>query len=221
MKRARGRANDPVGMRNRVLDVAARSFQSDGFRATSTHDIAKGAGVTGGALHHHFPTKKALALAVIGERVATELASTWITTVRDASSAEEGMLQVFDSVIAILDAQGSVSGCPIANLTLELSLADADLRAALVGAYSNWRAAIADRIRLDHQAGRARYAADPESFANVVIALFSGAMTIAKAEQSSSALRACAEQLRMMLRTSPGAAPSRANAADATANTEP
>jgi AcrR family transcriptional regulator len=31
------------------------------------------AGVTGGALHHHFPTKKALALAVIGERVAAEL----------------------------------------------------------------------------------------------------------------------------------------------------
>jgi TetR/AcrR family transcriptional repressor of nem operon len=56
----RGRSNDPEAMRRRVLDVAAAAFQKRGYHSTSTHDIMREAGVTGGALHHHFPTKKAL-----------------------------------------------------------------------------------------------------------------------------------------------------------------
>jgi AcrR family transcriptional regulator len=200
MARSKIRTNDPIGLRNRVLDVAARSFQSSGFAATSTHDVVRMAGVTGGALHHHFPTKKALALAVIGERVAAELGETWVATVRDAPSAAAGILQAFDTVAAVLDAQGSVSGCPLGNLALELSLADADLRGALASEYRVWRDAIADRIRSDRENGEASYAPDPEAFANVVIALFTGAMTIAKAEQDSAALKAAADQLRAIMR---------------------
>jgi AcrR family transcriptional regulator len=200
MARSKIRTNDPAGLRNRVLDVAARSFQSSGFAATSTHDLVRAAGVTGGALHHHFPTKKALALAVIGERVAAELGETWVATVRDAPSAAAGILQAFDTVAAALDAQGCVSGCPLGNLALELSLADADLRDALASEYRVWRDAIADRIRRDQDEGKAAYAPDPEAFANVVIALFTGAMTLAKAEQNTVALRAAADQLRAIMR---------------------
>lgn len=200
MARAKIRTNDPAGLRNRVLDVAARSFQASGFAATSTHDVVRMAGVTGGALHHHFPTKKALALAVIGERVAAELGETWVATVRDAPSAAAGILQAFDTVAAALDAQGSVSGCPLGNLALELSLADGDLREALAHEYRTWRDAIAERLRRDRDAGNAAYAPDPDAFANVVIALFSGAMTIAKAEQDTAALKAAADQLRAIMR---------------------
>jgi len=200
MARSRLRTNDPIGLRNRVLDVAARSFQSSGFAATSTHDLVRMAGVTGGALHHHFPTKKALALAVIGERVAAELGETWVATVRDAPSAAAGILQAFDTVADALDAQGAVSGCPLGNLALELSLADVDLRQALASEYRVWRDAIADRVRRDRAAGGASYAPDPEAFANVVIALFTGAMTIAKAEQNSTALKAASDQLRVIMR---------------------
>ncbi len=194
------RTNDPVGMRNRVLDVAARAFQAAGYGATSTHDIVRAAGVTSGALHHHFPTKKTLALAVIDERVTAEIAETWISTVREAPSAREGILQVFQTVTATLDVQSAVSGCPLGNLALELSLADADLRAALASGYEDWRLTIAERIRRDQEIGDAGYAADPEAFANVVVAMFSGAMVIAKAEQDTAALKACMVQLEIMMR---------------------
>jgi AcrR family transcriptional regulator len=197
----RTRTNDPAGMRNRVLDVAALAFQARGFGATSTHDIVREAGVTGGALHHHFPTKKALALAVIGERVASELGETWVARVGDAPSAAEGIISAFNVVIEALDAQGSVSGCPLGNLALELSLADEDLRAALAGEYGKWQGAIADKLRFDLAQGRAGFAAsDPDAFASVVVAMFSGAMAIAKAEQKSSALAACAAHLAAIMK---------------------
>jgi AcrR family transcriptional regulator len=197
----RTRTNDPAGMRNRVLDVAARAFQARGYGATSTHDIVREAGVTGGALHHHFPTKKALALAVIGERVSPEVGETWVARVRDAATAAEGIVSAFEAVIGALDAQGHVQGCPLGNLALELSLADEDLRAALAGEYGKWRDAIAEKLRVDIADGRAGFAAgDPDAFANVVVAMFSGAMAMAKADQDSGALGACAGQLAEIMK---------------------
>ena len=54
------RKNDPAGVRARILDAAYDLFQSRGYSATSVHEIAGAARVTGGALHHHFATKKAI-----------------------------------------------------------------------------------------------------------------------------------------------------------------
>jgi AcrR family transcriptional regulator len=200
MRKRRTRVNDPVGMRNRTLDAAMTAFQTDGYGATSTTDIIRAAGITGGALHHHFPTKKSLALAVIGERVSREVLGTWVEPMREASGAARGIVATFAAVIEALDAQGSVHGCPVGNLALELSLADEDMRAALADEYGKWRDAIAERLHRDIEEGRAAYAAaNPQAFANVVVAMFSGAMTIAKAEQSTSALRDCLAQLRAIM----------------------
>jgi TetR/AcrR family transcriptional repressor of nem operon len=198
VSRPKTRTNDPEGLRNRVLDVAAKSFQQSGFNSTSTHDLVRIAGVTGGALHHHFPTKKALVLAVIDERVAAEIGETWLSKLRDAPSAAAGINEAFQSVISALDAQASVSGCPLGNLALELSLSDPDVRRALAHQYDIWRTVIVERIRRDPEA-RESFAHDPHAFANVVIAMFTGAMTIAKAEQSTAALTATADQLRSIM----------------------
>ena len=88
----RTRFNDPEAMRRRVLDAAAEAFQSRGYHSTSTHDIMRAAGVTGGALHHHFRSKKELAVAVIRERVARAVEQTWIEPVQSARTATEGNL---------------------------------------------------------------------------------------------------------------------------------
>jgi AcrR family transcriptional regulator len=190
------RKNDPAGLRRRVLDVAAQAFQTAGYGATSVHDIVREAGVTGGALHHHFPSKKALALAVIRERVSTEVAQTWIATVLSAPSAAEGILEVFARTIDHLDTRGAVQGCPLGNLTLELALVDADVRDALATDYAAWRGAIAERLHTD---GAAFAQPSPDGLATVVVAMFSGAMSIAKAEQTADALKACIPQLRQMM----------------------
>jgi len=190
------RKNDPAGLRRRVLDVAAHAFQSAGYAATSVHDLVREAGVTGGALHHHFPSKKALALAVISERVSAEVTETWIETVRAAPSAAEGILTVFERTIAHLDTRGAVQGCPLGNLTLELALADVEFRDALAAEYAAWRGAIAERLRQD---GAAYVQRDPDGFATVVVAMFSGALSIAKAEQTTDALKACVPRLRWMM----------------------
>ncbi|PZV33457.1 TetR family transcriptional regulator [Mesorhizobium kowhaii] len=188
--RPRKRINDPEGMRNKVLDVAEESFQGRGYHASSLGDLMAAAGVSGGALHHHFPTKKALALAVIDERVAAAVEGTWIAPVRAAASAREGVRAVFEAVVAELEQQGFVRGCPLNNLAHELSLADPDFRMALAGIFSAWRQAIADKIRADQRAGREQ-GTDPQRFAALAVATYSGAMSMAKTAQDAGVLRDC------------------------------
>jgi AcrR family transcriptional regulator len=183
----RRRRNDPEGLRARVLDKAAELFQQRGYHPTSMHDLMRATGVSAGALHHHFPTKKSIGLAVLADRVRPAVRAAWIDPVREAPSLGKGVADVFGGIIAGIRARGSVLGCPLNNLALELALTDADLRRNVESIFAEWRAALAERIaatrggaRLD---GKGRTAA-----ANFVISVYSGAMNLAKATQSATPL---------------------------------
>ena len=186
---ARRRRNDPAGLRRRILDAAFELFQARGYNATSVHEIADSAGVTGCALHHQFATKKSLGLAVIEERVSPALDTTWLRPVRDAEDAARAILDVFGTLADELDGQGSVRGCPVNNLTLELAFADADYRDALRRLFDSWRETIAARIG----------GPDGEARAATVISAYSGAMAIAKVEQRGEPLRVCAREISRLL----------------------
>lgn len=190
----RKRHYDPAQLRGRILDTAAAEFQSHGYHATSMHDLMRVAQLSGGALYHHFPTKKSLGLAVIRERVASEIEHTWIAPLRAGDATAHAVIAVFDSVIAELDERHAVLGCPLNNLALELSLADPDFQLAVQDVFDRWRSAIADRIRADQAIGKLK-AVDADACATFVVASFSGAMALAKAAQSSAPLRSCAQQL--------------------------
>lgn len=194
-KRDSRRTNDPEGMRQKVLDAAEEAFQARGYHATSMGDLMAAAGVSGGALHHHYPTKKALGLAVIDERVRAAVIETWIAPVRTAATAWAGVHGVFTAVADALDRQGHVQGCPLNNLAHELSLADPDFRVALADVFGAWHEAIAERFADDQCEGREPVDADPEGFAALAIAVYSGAMSMAKATQDAAPLRLCLKQL--------------------------
>jgi TetR/AcrR family transcriptional regulator, transcriptional repressor for nem operon len=94
------RVNAPDALRARILDAAAHAFQSRGYNATSMHEVMRAARTTGGATYHHFPTKKALGVAVIRERVARAIDTTWLERMRVADSTLDGVLTVFAETIA-------------------------------------------------------------------------------------------------------------------------
>lgn len=190
------RTNDPAGVRKRILDATADAFQKRGYHATSTHDIVRAAGVTAGALHHHFPTKKALALNVIEERVAQAVDKHWLEPVRSARGAEQGIRTAFEQIASALDGSRTILGCPLNNLALELCAADSEFREAIEKIFENWRKVIADKLRADFAA-----AFDADALASFVIASYSGAIAQAKAKQSTAPLRTCAAQLAFHLRS--------------------
>jgi AcrR family transcriptional regulator len=193
-KAAAKRTNDPEGMRQKVLDVAASLFQSQGYNATSMKDLLHAAGVSAGAMYHHFPTKKACGLDVIRERVQPAVTASWIEPIAKSSSAKSGIKSVMTAIADGLEEAQRVRGCPLNNLTLELALADAEYRAAISKIFGEWQGVIAEKLKSDIAAGKLEKM-DAESFATFVVAAYSGAMAIAKAEQNVRALTTCRDEI--------------------------
>jgi len=192
------RRNDPEGVRARVLDAAAALFQTQGYNATGMRDVIAKTGLSPGAFHHHFPTKESLALAVIAERVAPAVREAWIEPIRAAAHLRQGVNGVFADIVRGLDERGKVSGCPLNNLAMEMSLSNAHMRDALRGIFLEWQEALEARIaqspRGKHWSREQRRAA-----ASFIVAGYSGAMNLAKAAQDSAPLKAMQRTLSQWL----------------------
>lgn len=192
------RKNDPEGVRSRLLDVTADLFQDQGYCASGMQLIFENAGVTAGAFYHHFESKKDLALAVIDERVAAEVESTWMKPVREAGTTLDGVIQVFKSIAAQLEQRRAVRGCPLNNLTLELAFADTDFQAGLAQIFDRWQQEIEAKLKHDMDEGAlARTKTGP--LAAYIVAVYSGAMALCKVHQSSTPLLHCLAELRQRL----------------------
>ncbi len=196
--RRRAERNDPDGLRNAIIDVAFEAFAVGGFCSTSIGDLKATMGISGGAFAHHFPTKKALGLAVVRDRVAAAIESTWIDPLRRAPDAVASLDAVFSSVINELDANGKVLGCPLGNLAVELSQQDDDLRLEMDAIYARWREVIAERLprRSSEDSLKHDGAAD---LAALVVATFTGGIAMAKASQTSEPLLTSWRSLRSLL----------------------
>lgn len=67
---ARRREEQRLATRRRILRAAVDSFQALGYAATTTLEVQRRAGVSRGALLHHFPTRPQLVAAAIAELVS-------------------------------------------------------------------------------------------------------------------------------------------------------
>lgn len=65
--RKRSQAVRTAETRALLLEAATSLLSERGFTGTTTAEIAQAAGVTTGALHHHFPTKETLFFAVLDD----------------------------------------------------------------------------------------------------------------------------------------------------------
>lgn len=80
------RRKQPDITREAILDAADAGFGSDGYAATGIGSLVARAGLTKGALFHHFPDKPSLALAWIDQRLGPSLAARWIDPLADITS---------------------------------------------------------------------------------------------------------------------------------------
>jgi AcrR family transcriptional regulator len=76
--------------RDRLLQVARRRFAVDGALVPTLDEVRREAGVSVGALYHHFPDKPALAAAVYAELIG-EYQGGFLAMLRDHDTAEGGI----------------------------------------------------------------------------------------------------------------------------------
>jgi TetR/AcrR family transcriptional regulator, transcriptional repressor for nem operon len=166
----------------------------------SLETILAQAGVTKGALYHHFPTKAALGLAVVDEVVKELLLERWLGVLHaqpgDPVTALQGTLR---HRAANLTAGEIELGCPLNNLAQEMSPLDEQFRRSVNATFETWREGFAEALARGQAEGSVRRDVDAKKVATFIVAAVEGSYGLAKSAQSGPMVRANLELLGMFL----------------------
>lgn len=100
MQERRSQADRRAATRAALLAAARSEFVERGYAAAATEQVVRRAGVTRGALYHHFPDKAALLEAVV-EAVAAEIRDAVLAASGGSATARDALV---DGARAYLDA---------------------------------------------------------------------------------------------------------------------
>src|SRR5688572_22691151 len=122
------RSRDPDATRAKLLNAALEEIYRRGFQAASLDTILAKAGVTKGALYHHFPDKASLGYAVADEVVKALLLKRWGVLEPPSGDPVTALQRSLEGRAANLTTREVELGCPLNNLAQEMSPLDQRFR---------------------------------------------------------------------------------------------
>jgi TetR/AcrR family transcriptional regulator, transcriptional repressor for nem operon len=180
---AAARRPDADATRHKLLQRAFAEIHRSGFRAASLDAILADAGVTKGALYHHFANKAELGYAVIDEVVRPWMEQMW-RPVLDAADPVDAAITLIRERLAERSEVALTLGCPFNNLCQEMSAVDEGFRSRLGAILADWRRAVTQALERGQARGLVRRDVEPRAAATFVISSIEGCMGMAKASQS-------------------------------------
>lgn len=191
---------NPGATRENLVQAAFDEVYQHGVRAASLDGILGRAGVTKGALYHHFSNKKALCEAMLDEVIRPRVVETWAVPLAESDDPIATIQGILKGFYQMTEEQ-VVHGCPLNNLSQEMSGVDEEFRARLVEVYGQWHESLRDALARGQKNGTVRRDTDPDKVAGFVVASLEGAFGMAKNARSAEVLSDAAGQLVDYLET--------------------
>lgn len=192
-------ARDPARTREALLQAAFGEMHRAGFRGADLETMLGRAGVTKGAMYHHFENKEALGYAVVDEVIAGITREKWLLPLEQADDPVEALVRIIRSTS--LQPEHIAFGCPLNNLSQEMSPLDEGFREKTRKVFDLWRDAIAGALRRGRARGMIRKDVDPDDAATFLLAAYEGHMSLGKCYQDPKALKAGMKMLVQYLHT--------------------
>ena len=177
------RRPDPK-IRAGLLAAARDRFLENGYAATGVGEICTRAGVTKGALFHHFGSKEGLALAALAAWVDAGSQLYAQAPFLSAPTARERALGYVDHTIAL--ARQAPIGCLIGTIAIETAQTSPSLNRSCAQAFAEWGAGLAVLLEDARRAAKAPANFDAASIARHFIAVFEGGQLLAKLGQDKT-----------------------------------
>lgn len=130
--------HDPEATRKQILNVAFQEIYQHGFQGVSINEIIAKTNLTKGALFHYFPTKNALGYAIVDEILREMTLEKWIRPLAAYQNPVQGIITRFRKIIESISEKSIGFGCPLNNLTQEMSSVDAVFREKLSSVIELW-----------------------------------------------------------------------------------
>jgi TetR/AcrR family transcriptional regulator, transcriptional repressor for nem operon len=193
----RRRVRNAAQTRERLLEAAFNEMHRTGFRGSDLAAILGRAGVTKGAMYHHFAGKQAIGYAVVEEVIQRMTRAKWVEPLAKAADPMAALRAIIGNTardMADLD-----RGCPLNNITLEMSALDEGFRSRTARIFGEWQGAVAGALRWGQAHGQVKPELDADEEAMFLIAAFEGYLSLAKNSQDPATLEAAQRRLLRQL----------------------
>ena len=190
------RVRDPKRTRRKVLEAGYNEFYRNGFRGGSLNRIVAAAGITKGALFHHFSGKNEVGYAVLEEFLAPAVHHWWVEPLRETDDPVPALQRILRRFLKTIEDENpeagfAFNGCPICNFAVEMSPLDEGFRERLAKIYGGWREAITEALRRGQQAGKVHAEIKPAEESAFLVAALTGTSATGKVDQQIALFRNC------------------------------
>ena len=183
----------PSDAKERLLLAAQEVIYSQSYEAVSVDALCAAAGVNKSSFYHFFPSKQDLVLAVL-ESQWQRIEETFLKPAfAPHLPPEEQLMRFFALVQESQQAQkqrsGHSYGCPIGNLTVEMSTLDEVIRTRVAGIFHQWLGYFERMLGQAKQQGLVPATLDTTLTAQALTAYFEGVLLLAKGGNDPSLIQ--------------------------------
>jgi TetR/AcrR family transcriptional repressor of nem operon len=175
------KSRDSAKTRAHILEIAFMEIYGRGFHAVGIREIATKAGLTIGAFFHHFPTKNDVVYAIIDEIIHKGILDRWIAPLATHPNPVQGILECFKKTFETWPDEYVRLGCPLNNLTQEMTPVDASIRKRTQSVLNDWIAGTERHLRQAQKDGYLKKSVDPRAAAEFIVTLQEGTFAMGKA----------------------------------------
>ncbi|NVJ59209.1 MAG: TetR/AcrR family transcriptional regulator [Gammaproteobacteria bacterium] len=192
-------SRNPNQTRRAILDAALEEIHLRGFQGMRVEHILQRTGLTKGALYHHFTNKMSIGYAIVDEILGQDVMERWVGPLSDSSNPVLTIIEICEKERAGRTAEEIEKGCPINNLSQEMSPIDEGFRERLEQVYRQWTSAIAEALSRGQKTGVIRADVEPAKIAKFLLASLQGIIGVAKCCKSEQMLDDMADCMRSYL----------------------
>ncbi len=186
-----------LAVRKRILEEAEHLIHLKGFNKTSLEEVARRARMTKANVLHHFASKEELGLAVLDAKIADyrQKRVDGCCRMRDPEAA---LARLFRDAAGFQRRNGCKAGCLVGNIALEMSDLSETFRRRTSEFFSHWEREFARSLRAGGGSS-----ADARAVSEAVIALYEGAVMLARSRRDAGVIARVGRVARSLLPRSP------------------
>ncbi len=185
--------------RTHILDIAYQEMYQKGFQGLRVDEVLEKAKLTKGAFYHHFSSKQELGFAVIDEVVSGFFQVFWIDALERSVDPVETIKLSIKNMSDVLGQNFVTLGCPLNNLSQEMSSLDEGFRSRITAIYKNWRSCLEQAFERGKKEGTIGLDIDAKTTSLFITASIEGCIGMAKSEQDQQMLFSCIGELSCYL----------------------
>ena len=192
-----GRKPD-LKVRQRILEQAEHQFHLRGYHATTMEDIARRCRMGKANLFHHYGSKEELALAVLDDKIASYRKNR-VQPLCSQGDPIEAVGAMFKEAGKFFDDIGCKAGCFIANIGLEMADVNEHFRKRVGEFFGEWSRGMAECLTKCLKQGGFDAELDARACADSIVALYEGAVMLARTRRDAAIFNRVGRQAREML----------------------